>query len=215
MQFDEFLKQVPKLSNLELLGQEAQFLMAPDERIRALSEMDIEAKKPRWAGVMAVFYPNTNGETTLVLILRKTYKGVHSNQVGFPGGKAETFDESIKHTALRETEEEVGLPQNEINVVKKLTKLYIPPSNFWVQPFIGYVEQTPVFTKEDAEVEAILEVPLEEFLADKSVIKQRIDTSYGTMLDVPAFYLSEHVVWGATAMMLSEVKWAFQQIDRL
>ncbi|HAX14019.1 MAG TPA: coenzyme A pyrophosphatase, partial [Leeuwenhoekiella sp.] len=103
----------------------------------------------------------------------------------------------------------------EINVVKKLTKLYIPPSNFWVQPFIGYVEQTPVFTKEDAEVEAILEVPLEEFLADKSVITQRIDTSYGTMLDVPAFYLSEHVVWGATAMMLSEVKWAFQQIDRL
>ncbi|RXG28932.1 NUDIX hydrolase [Leeuwenhoekiella palythoae] len=215
MQFDEFLKQVPKLSNLELLGQEAQFLMAPDERIRALSEMDIEAKKPRWAGVMAVFYPNTKGETTLVLILRKTYKGVHSNQVGFPGGKAETCDESIKHTALRETEEEVGLPQNEINVVKKLTKLYIPPSNFWVQPFIGYVEQTPVFTKEDAEVEAILEVPLEEFLADKSVITQRIDTSYGTMLDVPAFYLSEHVVWGATAMMLSEVKWAFQQIDRL
>ncbi|HBO28688.1 MAG TPA: coenzyme A pyrophosphatase [Leeuwenhoekiella sp.] len=215
MQFDEFLKQVPKLSNLELLGQEAQFLMAPDERIRALSEMDIEAKKPRWAGVMAVFYPNTKGETTLVLILRKTYKGVHSNQVGFPGGKAETFDESIKHTALRETEEEVGLPQSEINVVKKLTKLYIPPSNFWVQPFIGYVEQTPVFTKEDAEVEAILEVPLEEFLADKSVITQRIDTSYGTMLDVPAFYLSEHVVWGATAMMLSEVKWAFQQIDRL
>ena len=215
MQFDEFLKQVPKLSNLELLGQEAQFLMAPDERIRALSEMDIEAKKPRWAGVMAVFYPNTKGETTLVLILRKTYKGVHSNQVGFPGGKAETFDESIKHTALRETEEEVGLPQSEINVVKKLTKLYIPPSNFWVQPFIGYVEQTPVFTKEDAEVEAILEVPLEEFLADKSVITQRIDTSYGTMLDVPAFYLSEHVVWGATAMMLSEVKWAFQQLDRL
>ena len=200
---------------MELLGQEAQFLMAPDERIRALSEMDIEAKKPRWAGVMAVFYPNTKGETTLVLILRKTYRGVHSNQVGFPGGKAETFDESIKHTALRETEEEVGLLQSEINVVKKLTKLYIPPSNFWVQPFIGYVEQTPVFTKEDAEVEAILEVPLEEFLADKSVITQRIDTSYGTMLDVPAFYLSEHVVWGATAMMLSEVKWAFQQIDRL
>ena len=111
---------MPKLSNLQLLGQEAQFEMAPDERIRALSEMDIEAKKPRWAGVMAVFYPNAEGETTLVLILRKTYKGVHSNQVGFPGGKAETVDQSIKHTALRETEEEVGLAQSEIEVVKKL-----------------------------------------------------------------------------------------------
>ena len=213
MQFDEFLKRMPKLSNLQLLGQEAQFEMAPDERIRALSEMDIEAKNPRWAGVMAVFYPNAEGETTLVLILRKTYKGVHSNQVGFPGGKAETLDQSIKHTALRETEEEVGLAQSEIEVVKKLTKLYIPPSNFWVQPFIGYVKETPRFIKEGAEVEAILEVSLKQFLDDKSVITQRIDTSYGTMLDVPAFYLAEHVVWGATAMMLSEVKWALQQLD--
>ena len=213
MQFDEFLKRMPKLSNLQLLGQEAQFEMAPDERIRALSEMDIEAKNPRWAGVMAVFYPNAEGETTLVLILRKTYKGVHSNQVGFPGGKAETFDQSIKHTALRETEEEVGLAQSEIEVVKKLTKLYIPPSNFWVQPFIGYVKETPRFIKEEAEVEAILEVSLKQFLDDKSVITQRIDTSYGTMLNVPAFYLAEHVVWGATAMMLSEVKWALQQLD--
>ena len=213
MQFDEFLKRMPKLGNLQLLGQEAQFEMAPDERIRALSEMDIEAKNPRWAGVMAVFYPNAEGETTLVLILRKTYKGVHSNQVGFPGGKAETLDQSIKHTALRETEEEVGLAQSEIEVVKKLTKLYIPPSNFWVQPFIGYVKETPRFIKEGAEVEAILEVSLKQFLDDKSVITQRIDTSYGTMLDVPAFYLAEHVVWGATAMMLSEVKWALQQLD--
>ncbi|MEH6656556.1 CoA pyrophosphatase [Leeuwenhoekiella marinoflava] len=204
---------MPKLSNLTLLGQDAQFLMAPDERIRALKDTDIEAKNPRWAGVMAVFYPNEAGETTLVLILRKTYKGVHSNQVGFPGGKAEAFDASIEETALRETEEEIGVDRDTIEVIKKLTKIYIPPSNFWVQPFIGIVQSKPVFVKEEAEVEAILEVPLTEFLDEKKVIKQRIDTSYGTMLEVPAFYLTEHVVWGATAMMLSEVKWALQQLD--
>lgn len=213
MQFEEFVKRIPKLSNLTLLGQEAQFLMAPDERIRALKDVDIEIKNPRWAGVMAIFYPNEEGETMLVLILRKTYKGVHSNQVGFPGGKAETFDASIEATALRETEEEIGVDRNTIEVIKKLTKIYIPPSNFWVQPFIGIVRSKPVFIKEEAEVEAIIEVPLTEFLDEKKIIKQRIDTSYGTMLEVPAFYLAERVVWGATAMMLSEVKWALQQLD--
>ena len=213
MQFEEFLKQMPKLSNLKLLGQEAHYLMAPEERVRALSNLDIESNNPRWAGVMAVFYPDKNDETNLVLILRKTYKGVHSNQVGFPGGKAETFDRSIEETALRETEEEIGLPASAIEVVKKLTKLYIPPSNFWVQPFIGTVEYTPEFIAEEAEVAAILEVPLTEFLSESSLINYTVDTSYGKMIDVPAFKLADHTVWGATAMMLSEIKWALQQLD--
>ena len=213
MQFEEFLKQMPKLSNLKLLGEEAQYLMAPDERVRALSDLDIESKNPRWAAVLAVFYPDKQGETTLVLILRKTYKGVHSNQVGFPGGKAEEFDQSIEATALRETEEEIGLSAATIKVVKKLTKLYIPPSNFWVQPFIGTVAYTPQFTPEEAEVAAILEVSLKEVLSEESVTNFTVDTSYGRMLDVPAFKLADHIVWGATAMMLSEIKWALQQLD--
>ncbi|WP_028375513.1 NUDIX hydrolase [Leeuwenhoekiella sp. MAR_2009_132] len=213
MQFEEFIERLPKISNLELLGQKAHYLMAPTERIEALNELDIEARKPRWAGVMSLFYPHkVSGETMLVLILRKTYKGVHSNQVGFPGGKAEDFDENIQETALRETEEEIGVDRTSIEVFKKLTKVYIPPSNFWVQPFIGIVRHTPKFVKEDSEVEAILEVPLAEFLSETSIISQTVDTSYGKMVDVPAFLLTEKVVWGATAMMLSEVKWALQQL---
>ena len=213
MQFDEFIKRLPNLNNLELLGQEAHYLMAPTERINALSELNIEERNPRWAGVMALFYPTNKGETMLVLILRKTYKGVHSNQVGFPGGKAEEYDESIEATALRETEEEIGIDRKEIEVIKKLTKIYIPPSNFWVQSFIGIARHTPKFVKEDAEVEAILEVTLSDFLSETSIISKTVDTSYGKMVDVPAFLLNDHVVWGATAMMLSEVKWALQQLE--
>ncbi|MFI8378237.1 NUDIX hydrolase [Leeuwenhoekiella sp. NPDC079379] len=213
MQFEEFIKRLPKISNLELPGQEAHYLMAPTERIDALNELDIETRKPRWAGVMSLFYPHAvSGETMLVLILRKTYKGVHSNQVGFPGGKAEDFDKNIQETALRETEEEIGVDRLSIEVFKKLTKVYIPPSNFWVQPFIGIVRHTPKFIKEDSEVESIMEVTLTEFLADTSIITQTVDTSYGKMVDVPAFLLTDRVVWGATAMMLSEVKWALQQL---
>ncbi len=213
MQFEEFLKRIPKLSNLDLPGQEAHYLMAPQERVKELSNLDIQKKNPRRAGVMAVFYPDKEAVTHLVLILRKTYKGVHSNQVGFPGGKEELIDTSMEATALRETEEEVGLAATDIQVIKELSRLYIPPSNFWVHPFIGIVDYTPVFVAEEAEVAAILEVPLTTFLSDDSLIKRQIDTSYGSMIDVPAFYLAGQVVWGATAMMLSEIKWVLQQID--
>lgn len=214
MQFEEFLKRVSKINILDLPGQEAHFLMAPQERIQQLSELAIEERKPRNAAVLAVFYPNEEGETTLVLILRKTYKGVHSNQVGFPGGKEEQIDEDLEATALRETEEEVGLNAQDIQVIKKLTRLYIPPSNFWVQPFMGIVDYTPQFIAEEAEVESILEVSLAAFLSDDSLIRRQIDTSYGSMVDVPAFDLKGHVVWGATAMMLSEIKLVLQEIDR-
>jgi len=110
MKFEEFLSLIPKISNLSLPGKEAQFAMAPMERVKKLTDTDIASLNPRQAAVMALFYKK-NEETYLVLILRKTYKGVHSNQVGFPGGKVEKNDIDLLDTALRETYEEVGVPQ--------------------------------------------------------------------------------------------------------
>ena len=206
MQFDEFIKRLSKLSNLSLPGEEAQHEMAPMERLQEMLEVDIEERNPRRAGVMALFYPSEAGEAMLVLILRKTYKGVHSNQVGFPGGKVEPEDRDIEETALRETEEEIGVTKEDVTVVKKMTKIYIPPSNFWVQPFIGYVNYKPLFKKEEAEVEDLIEVSVTDFLAEASLSTQKITTSYAVNIDVPAFQLNGYVVWGATAMMLSEIK---------
>lgn len=180
--------------------------MAPILRINELASIDIKAKKPNKAGVMALFYPNKYEITNLVLILRKTYKGVHSNQVGFPGGRVENYDKNLKHTALRETEEEVGVPKAEVRVVKKLTKLYIPPSNFWVHPYVGLIDKTPKLIPQESEVEKILEVDLEDFLDEKNLISQELSTSYAKNIQVPAFSLNGHIVWGATAMMLSELK---------
>lgn len=206
MQFQQLKIRLSKLSNLSLPGEPAQFEMAPVERVKDLKEIDIAAKNPREAGVIGLFYPAVDQEAMLVLILRKTYKGVHSNQVGFPGGKREIFDDDIEATALRETEEEVGVPRDRITLVKKMTRVYIPPSNFWVQPFIGFTEFTPTFIPEEAEVEAILEIKVNDFLAQENVVIQKITTSYAEDLDVPAFLLNDNVVWGATAMMLSEMK---------
>jgi 8-oxo-dGTP pyrophosphatase MutT (NUDIX family) len=206
MNFTEFTYKISNLKNLELPGVESQHKLAPVLRINELDAIDINTKKPNKAGVMAVFYPNNKGITHLVLILRKTYKGVHSNQVGFPGGRVENYDRNLMQTALRETEEEVGIPQAEVRVLKKLTKLYIPPSNFWVHPYIGLIDRTPELIRQESEVEKILEVDLEDFLDEKNLISQELSTSYAKNIQVPAFSLNGHIVWGATAMMLSELK---------
>jgi len=206
MKFDTCLRLLSKISNLPLPGKEALFMMAPMERVTQLTEMDIASLNPRKAGVMVLFYPDQEGRARMILILRKTYKGVHSNQVGFPGGKVEDEDADMLDTALRETEEEIGVSRSNITIVKQMTRNYIPPSNFYVYPFMGYSTSPLSFVPQEEEVEGLIEVTLEDFLSDSAVITKRLSTSYMDDIDVPAFLLNGHVVWGATAMMLSEVK---------
>jgi 8-oxo-dGTP pyrophosphatase MutT (NUDIX family) len=171
-----------------------------------LKKQEEAIKRAKKAGVLALFYPDKNWKTHFILILRNTYNGVHSAQIGFPGGKVEEQDASLEATALRETFEEIGVPKNAMEVVRKLSEVYIPPSNFYVQPFMAITTQTPQFIKQDHEVEAIIEVPLKHFFDDANVISQKVCTSYSVEVEVPAFHLNNFVVWGATAMMLSEIK---------
>lgn len=212
MNFEDFFSLSPKLRKITLPGEEAHYKLAPLLRLKELDQLDVEKKKPNHAAVLAVFYPGIKQETRFVLILRKTYKGVHSNQVGFPGGRVEEEDRDLMATALRETEEEVGIPRNEVDVLLELTRLYIPPSNFWVQPYIGVMKTTPVLVPQEDEVEAVLEIDLDEFLSDSCFTRQTLSTSYAQNIEVPAFLLGGHVVWGATAMMLSELKEILRQV---
>ncbi len=206
MDFHDFEKRIVKIEKMQLPGELVQFKMAPLERLQELKRQATNTSSARRAGVMALFYPSNENETNLILILRKTYKGVHSAQVGFPGGKIEKTDNSIEDAALRETEEEIGVPRKEISIIKKLTQIYIPPSNFFVQPFLGIIQNTPKFVLEEREVEALIEVNLKCFLNESCVTSQILSTSYATDLEVPAFNLNGHIVWGATAMMLNEVR---------
>tara|TARA_B110000027_G_scaffold68709_1_gene73425 strand:+ start:675 stop:1277 length:603 start_codon:yes stop_codon:yes gene_type:complete len=197
---------------LDLPGEASHHKMAPIERLEELTKESLKKNKAKRAAVMALFYPNRDGETHLALILRKTYKGVHSAQVGFPGGKQEPSDISAEHTALRETQEEIGVLQQDIIVLKKLTQIYIPPSNFFVEPFMGVCETTPQFILQETEVEALIEVKISDFLDDNIYCTRRLSTSYATDIEVPAYILNTHVVWGATAMMLSEVRELLKQL---
>ena len=206
MNFDEFLVSLSKIKNIPLPAETSQFKMSPPFRRELISRYKEAMKHAKRAGVLALFYPDDSMQTHLALILRKTYKGVHSAQIGFPGGKYEDKDRSLKATALRETFEEIGIAERSIEVIKQMTEVYIPPSNFYVQPFIGITSRTPKFIKQDEEVEDVIEVSLAHFLDEAIVVTKSVTTSYTIKADVPAFELNGHIVWGATAMMLSEIK---------
>ena len=155
--------------------------------------------------------PGADNRTQLLCILRKTYNGVHSNQVGFPGGKVEKEDENLVATALRETHEEVGVHPHDVEIVREISEIYIPPSNFEVQPYIGLYKEPKPFILQDDEVERSIEIPITEFLNETNIITKKLSTSYANEIDVPAFKLNGYIVWGATAMMLSEIKMLLNQ----
>ena len=206
MNFETFKKVLSKIQHLELPAEKSHIKMMPPYRNELVKNHIKDINTARTAAVLALFYPDEKNDTKLVLILRKTYKGVHSAQVGFPGGKVEKEDKTLADTALRETFEEVGVEVDNMVIVKPLTKVYIPPSHFNVFPFIGYCLQTPVLKKQDEEVEAILEVDLKHFLDDANLKTKKVHPEHLEEFDVPAMQLNNHLVWGATAMMLSEVK---------
>ena len=212
MNFDKFLIAISKIKSVPLPSEASQFKMVPPFRQQLLKQQKHNITDVKKAGVLALFYPNSENKTHFVLILRKTYKGVHSAQIAFPGGKLEAQDRSLKETAIRETYEEIGVAKQHIEVIQKLTEVYIPPSNFHVQPFIGISKKTPRFIKQDTEVETIIEIPLKHFFNDSALVLKTVTTSYSTDIEVPAFKLNGYIVWGATAMMLSEIKDLLKQL---
>jgi 8-oxo-dGTP pyrophosphatase MutT (NUDIX family) len=205
MLFQDFIKYIPKIEKEKLMATDAHAKMAPLERISFLKEESYGNKNPRKAAVLMLFYPK-NGVTHLALIVRNSYPGVHSSQIGFPGGKVEQEDENLAATALRETHEEIGVSADKVEIIKPFSTIYIPPSNFLVYPFMGTSEFELNFIPDLEEVKRVLEFPLSLFLDDNSITNVKMTTSYANDLEVPAFMVGKYVVWGATAMMMSELK---------
>ena len=205
MDFQDFLQIVPHFNDVNLPGEEAHNIMVPKERLEKMKSINMNIVNPKTAAVMMLFYPK-DGKTYLVLIVRNSYKGVHSSQIAFPGGKYEQEDLNFEQTALRETHEEIGVHPSKIMVLKAFTQLYIPPSNFMVYPFLGVSKEEISFHPNPYEVAGIIELPLSIFLSNSIIVHSKIATSYSSSVEVPAFKIEDHIVWGATAMMLSELK---------
>lgn len=205
MDFQEFLQFVPKLISAELPALKAHLKMAPLERLTDFDNKFWENNNPRTAAVLMLCYPK-NGATHLILIVRNSYEGVHSAQIAFPGGKYENDDIDFAATAIRETFEEVGVDPQKVELIKPFTQVYIPPSNFIVYPYLAICQEEIDFIPDPKEVAGIIELPIATFLSDTIVIETELKTSSANSIMVPAFQIEHHTIWGATAMMLSELK---------
>ncbi len=202
LMIDEFAEKLRR--NLENLpGHRAQEKMAPEHRLPN-EQWERYYPAAKLSGVLLLFYPVGNSIHT-VLIQRPTYDGVHSGQVGFPGGQKEEPDKSMIETALREANEEVGIDLKSVNVLGQLTQLYVPPSNFLITPVVAFSTRQPDFIIDKNEVAEIIEPAIEELLNDKATGIKGIRVRKDITIQAPYYDIQGRVVWGATAMIISEL----------
>jgi 8-oxo-dGTP pyrophosphatase MutT (NUDIX family) len=199
--FDIFIESLKNRFKEPLPGKEAQFLMASPRRKQSMPVFP-EQINPKPSSVLILLYPEKNDICT-ILIKRPDYEGVHSGQISFPGGKKEDNDLNLVETAVRESREEVGIDPASIEILGMLTELFIPPSNFIVQPVVAFTRSKPRFTADPVEVDSILEIKLSEFLRPENQQDRTVQVR-GWELEVPCWYIQGQVIWGATAMILSE-----------
>lgn len=140
----------------------------------------------------------------LLFMKRPDYNGTHGGQISFPGGKQESFDINFMHTALREAEEEVGLNNQDIEVIKSLSECYIPPSNFVVYPFVSFAGHLPDLKINPEEVAYTFSIPLKALCSGELEGKTKVSTKMGKM-SVPAYHWNNEIIWGATANITAEL----------
>jgi 8-oxo-dGTP pyrophosphatase MutT (NUDIX family) len=188
-----------------LPGIESQLKMAPKHRAVELEAIRSNAQQAKKSAVLILLFPE-NGKLKTVLIKRSEYEGVHSGQISFPGGKHEDSDGSFAVTALREMEEEIGVNADTIQLVGQLSDLFIPPSNFLVKVFVGYTPQKPEFVPDPKEVQSVIEVNVDEFSDGNSVGEMDFFAkALNSKLKAPCYSVNNVIIWGATAMILSEL----------
>lgn len=199
---DLFIKYLRERLALPLPGRDAQYRMASLRRLEELGLVPIPPADARVACVLHLLH--RQGEQWHTVLIERTHNpnDRHSGQISFPGGRYELGDGSLEEVALREAEEEIGVGREQVELLGRLTELYIPVSNYVVHPFVGLLRDLVSFTPQPGEVAQVLTPALSSFREHK---RKDIPLYNGMILpDVPYFEVEGRTVWGATAMILSE-----------
>lgn len=214
----------------ELPGAASHLKMAPAHRLdefRAIRDKDFN---PRLSAVLVLLYPGDAGSTMpagqtsfvdasssensspplstlkIVFIRRGEYVGIHSGQIAFPGGRYEDDDADLRETAMREAEEEIGVSRDSYEIIGQLTDLYVPPSNFLVRAFVAYASRRPSYIPDPREVQEVIELDFSHFF-NSTNIKVKDFPAHNSLnnTSAPYFDVEGVTIWGATAMMLTEL----------
>jgi 8-oxo-dGTP pyrophosphatase MutT (NUDIX family) len=175
---------------------------------RLYNEVEFSSLK---AGVLILLYP-VNDSLYLVLTQRTNQVEFHKGQISFPGGKQES-NESPEQSALREAQEELGIKPDSIWILGRLTPIYIPPSNYCMYPVVAAADRRPEFRPFPLEVAEVLEIPLDHFL-DPENVRRETWPLRGIDVEVPFYSFKDKKIWGATAMVLSELSELIKEGDK-
>jgi 8-oxo-dGTP pyrophosphatase MutT (NUDIX family) len=198
----EYIKH--KLSE-SLPGVAAHLKMAPPHRVHELTnnlDNSLNAKK---SAVLILFY-HAGDALKMIVIRRSKYVGVHSGQIAFPGGRYEEEDKHVQTTALREIYEEIGISEEKIEILGRLSDIYVPPSNFLISVFVGYLSEKPEYKIQEREVDEVIEIPFTDFFKP-DLIKEK-DFYVGSLMaatKAPYYDVTNAEIWGASAMVISEL----------
>ena len=188
-----------------LPGTVSHLKMAPPNRAKELLEKQNYLLAARQSAVMVLLYP-LNNQLHTVFIKRSEYDGIHNGQIAFPGGKKEKTDQNFEETALRETFEEVGIKSDEIELIGQLSDLFITPSNFIVKPFVGYCTGQPTYKLDPREIQSVVEIDLADFYSENRIFEKEFSSgTSGQTIKAPYFDIKSIEIWGATAMITSEL----------
>lgn len=194
---------IKKIQNADLAGENAHSIYSPPYR-PIYSYEDILAKNPKFAAVNILLYLKNN-EWYFPLMVRTTNeRDRHSGQISLPGGKKEDSDENFEQTAQRETSEEMGIDIHYNRIIREMSPIYIPPSNFYVKAFVSYTKKNPEFTLQKSEAVELIEFPVSTLLSLSDQPEMLVlPTSNG--VKVPVINFNNYIIWGATSMILSEL----------
>lgn len=201
-QWHEWVTWLQQRLQQPLPGYEAQSKMMNINR----PDVRVTPATARQSGVMLLLYPDAQ-DVRLVLIERTDDGGVHGGQIALPGGRKEDYDTDIIDTALREANEEVSLDRDTVRVLGQLSPLYIPVSNFEVHPVIVVSDRKPELLPSEAEVARILYLSLPGIFSDKDNVEVHPSGFPNMIIRTIAYMMNDtKFIWGATAMILSELE---------
>ena len=193
-----------KLSN-SLPGSVSHMKMASHQRVKHFNNETVDIPNAKKSAVLILFF-HDDGILKMIVIRRSEYVGIHSGQIAFPGGRFEEEDKDVMTTALREIQEEIGIPEEKIEIIGRLSDIYVPPSNFLISVFVGYLSERPIYKIQEREVDEIIEIPFDDFFK-QDVIKQKdfYVNSIKAVSMAPYFDVTNAEIWGASAMVISEL----------